>query len=242
MFVRWKRKPRWLVFSRGDFEAPGWYLRSAVLVKSVRTKSGPRLKHVKYLGSIVDGDEKYPWVRCRFWSGVQSALEHIELSAFEREQIEASLAAVVPKPDPEEIARREQERRELGAAIYKEAMSNAGIRPTAHLGGVASVLKGLALTALGFDDRTKYTGHPNLEEFQRIKNGDAAHQIIDFLGPDAAFTWWPEGFGKTQIDYVRFLLGELKRKGRYAEIIAEANAEQEAAQNARGEASGEAGV
>jgi hypothetical protein len=81
-----------------------------VLVESVRTPVGPRHKHICYLGSICELRETESvasppfdvWDRADFWGTAQRALDKIGIDWADRERIEASLQAVVPRPSKSE--------------------------------------------------------------------------------------------------------------------------------------------
>jgi hypothetical protein len=77
--------------------------RLATLVESVRTAAGPRQKHVAYLGSIKEGDERAPVRQAGFWASADEALDRLDLGGDERAQIEAALGAVVPRPTDEAV-------------------------------------------------------------------------------------------------------------------------------------------
>jgi hypothetical protein len=106
MFVRWKRRQRtrtgW-VKRKGKYvkarEGTGEWVKSAVLVESVRTESGPRHKHVCYLGTIRERSaDAYP-ARVHFWKSADRNLDRAGLAGSERERIVLVLESVVPKPD-----------------------------------------------------------------------------------------------------------------------------------------------
>jgi hypothetical protein len=75
----------------------GWAL-DAVLVKSVRTPAGPRLKHIAYLGTIKWGRFHRPFNRGPFWESVNKNLAKIEMTSKERRTIVRELVKTVPKP------------------------------------------------------------------------------------------------------------------------------------------------
>jgi hypothetical protein len=77
----------------------------ASLVKSVRTKAGPRLEYVAYLGRIrityLDRDGKREAFLLdgnvyRFWRKANEVLDRLGVEGGERGRIERSLEAVVP--------------------------------------------------------------------------------------------------------------------------------------------------
>jgi hypothetical protein len=80
----------------------GGWIKSAVLVESVRTDRGPRQRHVAYLGTIREGCEGMYRNRVDFWRKVDYQLDQVGpviLPRAERARIVAVLAAVVPRPD-----------------------------------------------------------------------------------------------------------------------------------------------
>ena len=86
MFIRWKREA-------------GPTCR-AVLVESRRTLSGPRLKHVAYLGSFKENNLAQDSTRAWFWQSARARLDQLGISgrinSRERERVEATLAQRVP--------------------------------------------------------------------------------------------------------------------------------------------------
>jgi hypothetical protein len=94
LFVRWKRRQR--TRSRQPI---GQWVKAAVLVESISTPSGRRLRHVCYLGSIWEGHETRSWLQVRFWESAQRNLARLAISKRERQRIESLLQTVVPKPD-----------------------------------------------------------------------------------------------------------------------------------------------
>ncbi len=113
MFVRWKRKRRrddTSGFGNARTVTPQW-LRSAVIVESIRVDGRPKQRILKYLGSIrecyLDPDNHasiYHWGY--FWRSVDANLEQLELSDVDRVRIVAVLEDVVPRPDMAEHAQR----------------------------------------------------------------------------------------------------------------------------------------
>jgi hypothetical protein len=97
MFVRWKRRQRTRTTSYGHWGTGEW-VKSAVLVRSVRTDQGPRQRIVAYLGSIGEGKERYHWHQVGFWEAVDPRLDAAQLDAADRSRIELSLASVVSRP------------------------------------------------------------------------------------------------------------------------------------------------
>jgi hypothetical protein len=93
MFIRWKKE-----------DGPSC---RAVLVESKRTLSGPRLKHVAYLGSFKENNIARDCARAWFWQGARRRLDQLEICGKiinrEREKIEAALAQRVPPIAPEQV-------------------------------------------------------------------------------------------------------------------------------------------
>jgi hypothetical protein len=93
MFIRWKTD-----------DGPSC---RAVLVDSVRTLSGPRLKHVAYLGSFKENNLAQDSTRAWFWQSARKRLDQLgiggRITSRDREKIEAALARRVPPiaPEPE---------------------------------------------------------------------------------------------------------------------------------------------
>jgi hypothetical protein len=123
MFVRWKRRQR----SR-KHQPTGEWVKAAYLAESVRIQKGPRLKHVRYVGSIREGAEVYEQHRSNFWETAKGNLDKLKLEDAERERIIAALHEVVPWPEEltwcevnveaQRWAREEAEaRRRLDAAV-----------------------------------------------------------------------------------------------------------------------------
>ena len=93
MFIRWKTE-----------DGPSC---RAVLVDSMRTPSGPRLKHVAYLGSFKENNLAQDNARACFWSACRR-LDQLgicgKITSREREKVEAALAQRVPPITPEQEA------------------------------------------------------------------------------------------------------------------------------------------
>jgi hypothetical protein len=89
-------------------------VKSAALVQSTRTESGPRHRHVRYLGSIREGHEDQHWHRVDFWAAVERNLNRAGITDAERKKIVADLQSAVPKPDAKsrDAANRELTRQE----------------------------------------------------------------------------------------------------------------------------------
>jgi len=94
MFIRWKTE-----------DGPSC---RAVLVDSMRTPSGPRLKHVAYLGSFKENNLAQDSTRAWFWQNARRRLDQLgicgKITSREREKIEAALAQRVPPIAPEQEA------------------------------------------------------------------------------------------------------------------------------------------
>jgi hypothetical protein len=103
MFIRWKTK-----------DGPSC---RAVLVDSMRTLSGPRLKHVAYLGSFKENNLTQDSARAWFWQGARRRLDQLrirgKITSLDREKIEAALAQRVPIT-PEQEATYFREPKESG--------------------------------------------------------------------------------------------------------------------------------
>jgi hypothetical protein len=113
MFIRWQRTRHQKVLRTHEpppgkkFASVEYYVRAAVLIRSIRTSAGPRQKHVCYLGSIHEGDEAKLLSRIRFWESVDRKIGAVDISDKERHRILAALDAVVAKPTRKEITKRE---------------------------------------------------------------------------------------------------------------------------------------
>jgi hypothetical protein len=105
MYVRWKRRAR-----KRTLAGESTQLLTATLVESRRVDGKPRQHIVAYLGSIHDVQLKYPLPSERFWRAASNRLDALGLHDVERTVIEAALSEVVPRPQPEEVARVEKER------------------------------------------------------------------------------------------------------------------------------------
>jgi hypothetical protein len=103
MFVRWKRRER--TRTRGGYKrSTGEWVKSAVLIQSVRTEAGPRHKHICYLSSIWEGHEKQHWHRVGFWETAERNLDRAGISKKDRVRIVAALQSIVSKPDKKSLA------------------------------------------------------------------------------------------------------------------------------------------
>jgi hypothetical protein len=83
----------------------GEWVKSAVLVRGVRTPAGPRLKHVCYLGTIREAQIDAYGARLKFWTTAEKNLNVAGIGGGERRTIEAALSAVVVEPDREAEAK-----------------------------------------------------------------------------------------------------------------------------------------
>jgi hypothetical protein len=118
MFVRWKRRP----LTAGK-RPTGEVVKAAVLVRSVRTEAGPRLRHLCYLGSIREGFEDYPAHQAGFWEAAERGLARAGVVGADRERIVAALEQAVPRPDPAGLAAEEAALAELASQL------NGGVVP-----------------------------------------------------------------------------------------------------------------
>jgi hypothetical protein len=114
MFVRWKRRQRKATWEwdpgwdpNSDDEPTGKYVehwvKSAVLLKSVCTPSGPRHKHICYLGSIREDRIQSHWERKHFWEAVAQNLRKAVADVDDQHRIVEAMEAVVPLPDAEAL-------------------------------------------------------------------------------------------------------------------------------------------
>jgi hypothetical protein len=96
MFIRWKTE-----------DGPSC---RAVLVDSKRTLSGPRLKHVAYLGSFKEDNLAQDSTHAWFWQSARRRLDQLgicgKITGREREKIEAALAQRVPPVALEQVVTR----------------------------------------------------------------------------------------------------------------------------------------
>jgi hypothetical protein len=104
MFVRWKRRRLKDKLWR---TAPAPWVRSAVLVESIRTADGSRQKHICYLGEICEDNTSLPWSRHSFWRSADKALDRVGVKGKQREAIDDALTQVVQRPTKSE--KREME-------------------------------------------------------------------------------------------------------------------------------------
>jgi hypothetical protein len=94
MFIRWKTE-----------DGPSC---RAVLVESMRTLSGPRLRYVAYLGSFMEDNLARDNARAWFGQGARKRLDQLgicgRITSRDREKIEAMLAQRVAPITPEQEA------------------------------------------------------------------------------------------------------------------------------------------
>ena len=95
MFIRWQtRKRKW----REDTH------HRAILVESARVGGKPVQRHIAYLGGITDSSIAILHQRCFFWDGIAAGFDKLgkKVSAADRKNLEAVIAAKVPRPSAEE--------------------------------------------------------------------------------------------------------------------------------------------
>jgi hypothetical protein len=104
MFVRWKRRAaleRVYKPERGCYwrsEPTGTWIKTAYLIRAIRTPLGPRQEYVCRLGSFTEGREGDPEEQDRFWLEAElKVLAHAD--PVDEEWIIATLAGVIPKPE-----------------------------------------------------------------------------------------------------------------------------------------------
>jgi len=111
MFVRWRRYSRFK-WKRDCYRQPDgqwhmseWYqnptgvvTQTAILLRSIRTKQGPRQEMVCRLGTIQEGSEHDPLQAKRFHGHVEINLSFAGIDGPDREKVLASLERVVPRP------------------------------------------------------------------------------------------------------------------------------------------------
>jgi hypothetical protein len=116
MFVRWKRRER----TRRK-QPTGEWVKSAVLVRSVHTEVGPRLRHICSLGLVREGYERDYWEQVAYWAAATRNLDRVGIAGKERARIEAVLESVVPKPCGKKKAAIERALRELTDQLERRA-------------------------------------------------------------------------------------------------------------------------
>lgn len=109
MFIRWKRQP---VGRRCIMRPSNERALYAALFESEHVGGKLRQRMVRCLVAIRGGQLVYPTSRTRFWRDVDCTLADLRLDDDERQMLEASIAAALPRPDPAAV---EQERMEAGA-------------------------------------------------------------------------------------------------------------------------------
>jgi hypothetical protein len=97
MFVRWKRRERTRM-NGWERQGTGKWVKTAVLIESVRTEKGPRQKHVCYLGTIREGFESSHYHCKDFWAAATKGLDAAGIKGRVRRDLEATLKSVVTKP------------------------------------------------------------------------------------------------------------------------------------------------
>ena len=127
MFVRWQR--RRLKRYRHGYEA-GEEVLSAVVVESRRMDGKPRQKMIRYLGTVRESDitRPRPMSLDRFWTRVDVALDELGIRGAARLVMETTIAATVPRPDPEVLARTRAEFEAWKGGIASMPRSMAGRR------------------------------------------------------------------------------------------------------------------
>jgi hypothetical protein len=115
MFVRWKRKALYRHFNTYEDrpnlyyegtsrymihheEISGW-IRTAYLIRAIRTEAGPRQEYLCRLGSFKTDAQgsSAPDARADFWREADFELRS-RVDATDQERIIASLESVVPRP------------------------------------------------------------------------------------------------------------------------------------------------
>jgi hypothetical protein len=106
MFVKWKRRQ-----NRREM----WETHSAYLVESIRTESGPRHKHLCYIGSIVFPEHDlgrktisnryvdafygdWPYRAGQFWRTAMANFAAAGITGADLERVVALLEKTVPRP------------------------------------------------------------------------------------------------------------------------------------------------
>ncbi len=101
MFVRWKTRQLTGSIMRDPTKS-----LTAVLVESTRVHGRPRQRFVAYLGRIHENlleHDSHCLYRAGFWDTMSVKLDQVN-EPFDREKIEASIAKVVPRPTPKQVA------------------------------------------------------------------------------------------------------------------------------------------
>ena len=108
MFVRWQSRKRNKPAFGHWYDADGNRLRDthwqAILVKSRRVDGKPRQQHIACIASFTESAVESDMQRCYIWETVDMKLHGLNnrITQADREQIEAVIAAKVPRPTPEE--------------------------------------------------------------------------------------------------------------------------------------------
>jgi hypothetical protein len=97
VFLRWKRR-RWADDWRRDEDR---FTKSAVVVRSVRTEAGPRLKHICFLASVIEGREGWDSEQKWFWKAAEQNLDKAGITGADRERITTTLEKTIPRPKPD---------------------------------------------------------------------------------------------------------------------------------------------
>ena len=106
MFVRWKTRQLTGSIMRDPTKS-----LTAVLVESKRVHGKPRQRFVAYLGRIHEDlleHDSHCLYRAKFWDMISVKLDQVH-EPFDRAKVEASIAKVVPRPTPEQVATDEEE-------------------------------------------------------------------------------------------------------------------------------------
>ena len=104
MYIRWKRCA---LRRTADVKL------KAFLVHSVRVEGRPRQRILGYLGAIRVRYQQAPAHRQRFWHQVEQRLPALRVDPGTRTVLEASLARVVPRLTPADLATLEAQRTAL---------------------------------------------------------------------------------------------------------------------------------
>jgi hypothetical protein len=88
----------------------GFWVRTALLIQSIRTPEGPRHQYLGSLGMIREGREQDWPEQWEFWEKTERGLDKAKVDGAERRKIEAKLAEVVPRPKPIKAGRKRKVR------------------------------------------------------------------------------------------------------------------------------------
>lgn len=110
MFVRWQNSKTVARWKRHD----KINRVRAILVESVRQDGKPRQRYVAFLASYEPDEASHRLrliIQCRFWRTACRVLDRLgnRITPDDRRQIEAALAARVPRPDAEQQQRCDRE-------------------------------------------------------------------------------------------------------------------------------------